>query len=1058
MFSIIPSMKFVHLHTHSHYSLLDGLSKPDALVKRAKELGMEALALTDHGNLYGSVEFYKKAKAAGLKPIIGAEVYVARSSRLSKIPKVDNVRYHLTLLAKNKTGYLNLVALVTKAHLEGFYYKPRVDRELLERHHEGIICLSGCYNGELSRNLREKNFKEAEEVVKYYKGLFGEDYYLEIQPHSPELHQSLIELSKKFDLTLVATQDSHYIYKEDAPVHEVLLAIQTNNHLGEEKRFSMAEFDGWFTSAEEMAEKLKAAPEAIENTLKVAEKCNFEFELGQTLLPEFETPKGQTSMAYLRELTTERLPQRFAEPTPEVHERLNYELGVIEKTGFADYFLIVQDYVVWAKEHGIVVGPGRGSAAGSLVSYVLGITEVDPLKYDLLFERFLNPERISMPDIDIDFADYRRDEVLSYVRDKYGEDRVAQIITFGTMAARASVRDAGRALGLPYSFCDELAKLIPFEPNTAKENKLPIYLKGIPELKERYEKDEDARRLLDVAVKLEGTIRHASVHACGTVISADALTNHLPLQRSPQDDNVIITQIEMHGVEDLGLLKMDFLGLSNLTIIEETLKLIRDHSGEEIRISQIPLDDKEVFRFLQTGEMAGIFQFESAGMRRYMKELAPTQIEDLVALGALYRPGPIELIPSFINRKHGREEVSYLHPKLEPILKNTYGVGVYQEQMMRIARDLAGFSLPEADTLRKAIGKKIKSLLDEQQKKITDGLIKNGIDPKIAQKIWDLFPPFARYGFNKSHAVCYALISYQTAYLKTHYPVEFMTALLNHAGGDVERVAFLAAEAERMKIKILPPDVNASLSHFFPEGKDIRYGLATIKNLGENIAEAIVAERLHGGPYENLTDFMGRIDHKDLNKKSLEALTKTGAIDVLGVERNQLLANLDKLVKTASALKKGVAGGQGSLFGSSGLEIHLEIQSPPTSKTEELAWEKELLGIYFTEHPLKEFIAKNKSLKYSAIRDVLTRRDGEAVRTFGFISKIQRVSTKKGEPMIFAKIEDLSNTIEVLVFNGILERKPDIWKENNIVEIGGRISRKNGEPKIICSDVQILNL
>ena len=1054
--------KFIHLHTHSHYSLLDGLSKIDGLVNRAKELGMEALALTDHGNMYGSVEFFEKAKKAGIKPIIGVEVYVAKGSRLSRGGREDMTRYHLTLLAKNEEGYHNLCELVTRSHLEGFYYKPRIDRELLEKHHEGIVCLSGCFSGELARNLRAGNHKEAEEVVEFYHNLFGDDYYLEIQPHSPDLHRAMKELSEKYGIPLVATQDSHYVLKEDQPIHEILLAIQTNNRLEDEDRLSFQDFDASFVDAEEMAANLSDFPEALENTLKVAEKCQFEFQLGTTILPEFDTPNDMPSMEYLKQLIRERFEQKFPNPTEEERQRLEYEVSVIEKTGFSDYFLIVQDYVNWAKDHGIVVGPGRGSAAGSFVSYILGITGINPMQYDLLFERFLNPERISMPDIDIDFADYRRDEVLAYLKDKYGNERVAQIITFGTMAARASVRDAGRALGLSYSFCDELAKMIPFEPNTDKSNtKLGKYLEEIPELKERYEKDPDARRVLSAALKLEGTVRHASVHACGTLISAKPLVNYLPLQRSPQDPNSVITQIEMHGVEDLGLLKVDLLGLRNLTVIEETLRLIKNIHDEDVDIYEIPLDDAATYKFLQTGETTGIFQFESAGMRRYIKELKPTVLEDLIALGALYRPGPIELIPSFINRKHGKEKISYIHPKLEPILKSTYGVGVYQEQMMRIARDLAGFSLAQSDTLRKAIGKKIKSLLDEQQKKLVDGMIANGIDERTAEKIWELFPPFARYGFNRSHAACYGLISYQTAYLKTHYPTEFMTALLNHSNGDIERITFLAAEAERMGIKVLPPDVNRSLGQFFPEDQGIRYGLATIKNLGANITEIIVNERMMGGPYQSFSDFMMRVSHRDLNKKSLEALAKTGALDSLGVERQKILFNMDAVLRAASGAKKVQQGMQDTLFGGA-VAPTFKLQEPmqPASKTERLAWERELLGVYFTEHPLVEYLrgAASKGKRYTPISTVLELEDTKMVRIAGVITKVQRVMTKKGEPMVFAKIDDLSNTIEILVFNSVLEKNQGIIQENNVVDVVGRVSRKNGDAKLLCNEISKISI
>ena len=1055
MGAIMP--KFVHLHTHTHYSLLDGLSKIDSLVLRAKELGMEALAITDHGNLYGSVEFYKKAKAVGIKPIIGVEAYVARHSRLSKEPKIDNVRYHLTLLAKNKEGYLNLVQLVTKSHLEGFYYKPRIDKELLEKYHEGLICLSGCFSGEVAKLLRAGKKSEAEDVIKYYHGLFREDYYLEIQPHNPDTHADLIEFSRKFDIPLVATQDSHYPTREDAPIHDVLLAIQTNNRVDDDDRLTFKDHDCSFRSGEEMAEIFKDLPKAIENTVKIAEKCNFEFELGRLILPKYPLPTGKDSNSYLRQLAEAGVKERYGSTTNEIQERLVHELTTIEKMGLADFFLITQDMVNWAKDHGIVVGPGRGSAGSSLVSYALGITEMDPIKYGLLFERFLNPERNEMPDFDIDFADNRRDEVVGYLRDKYGEDHVARIITFGTMAARAAVRDAGRAMGLPYSLCDRIAKLIPFVANLGKET-IPRYIEKAPELKELYRTDPQVKNLLDIATKLEGVARHVSVHACGTVITEEPLTHYLPLQRAPQDENLIVTQIEMHGVEDLGLLKIDLLGLRNLTIIEETLRLVKELRGEEIKISEIPLDDKKTYEFLQAAETTGVFQFESAGMRRYMKEIKPTDLEDLIALVALYRPGPMELIPSFIKRKFGEEKVTYLHPKLEPILKNTYGIGVYQEQMMRIATDLASFTLPEADTLRKAIGKKIKSLLDKQKEKLIDGMIKNGISPKTAERIWDLFPPFARYGFNRTHAVAYALIGYQTAYLKAYYPVEFTTALLNNSASDVERIAFLVQEANRMEIKVLPPDVNLSGGEFTPEDKNIRFGLSAIKNVGANIAEIIVEERLRSGPYEGLTDFTGRIRPYGLNKRVLESLVKSGALDSLGTERMTALLNVDLILKTAGGVKP--AHNHQSLFGGNHkFEIRLASAPQPATRTEKITWEKELLGLYVTDHPLNGYLANNPNGNTVPIETLANdQMDGRTVKICGVISKIQRVQTRNGSPMLFVKVEDLSDNIEILVFSDALGKDPYLWQENKPVIIDGRISRKDGEVKLICLRAEAINI
>lgn len=870
--------KFVHLHTHSHYSLLDGLSKIDDLLARIKELGMDAVAITDHGALYGAVEFYKKAKKAGVKPILGVEAYIAPRDRFSREP---GERYnHLILLAENLAGWKNLIKIVTKAHLEGFYYKPRMDKEILREYHEGLIATSACLGGEVNQALLNNRFEDAKRIALEYEDIFGKgNFFLEIgdHPNIPETVKArpeIIRLSRETGIPLVATQDSHYLRPEDAEYHDILLAVQTGNRLSDDDRLTLKADDFSINSPEAMAEKFKDIPEAVENTVKIAERCNAELELGKVLLPDFPKPEGKTADEYLRELVMERIGGRFSpeEQTTELKERLEYELSVIEKTGFADYFLIVQDLTNWAKLHGIAVGPGRGSAAGSLVSYILGITDVNPLPYDLLFERFLNPERIQMPDIDIDFADTRRDEVLAYAREKYGENRVAQIITFGTMAARAAVRDAGRALGLSYGFCDQVAKLIPFNL------KLDETLEKVPELKDLYDTNPDAKRVLDAARHLEGVARHASVHACGTVISKDDVVNHVPLQIAPQDRANVITQFDMRSVEDLGLLKIDLLGLKNLTIIEETVRLIKELRGEDLTISELPLDDKKTFELLQAADTTGVFQFESSGMRRYMKDIVPTELEDLVALVALFRPGPMELIPSYIKRKHGKEKITYLHPKLEPILKTTYGIGVYQEQMMRIATDLAGYTLPEADTLRKAIGKKIKSLLDEQEEKLMSGLVKNGIDKRTAKAIWGLFPPFARYGFNKSHAVCYALIGYRTAYLKAHYPEEFMAALLNAEVSDIDRIAFLVAEAKQRGIEILQPDINKSFVNFTPEGDKIRFGLLAIKNVGEAITRGIIEERLRRGPFASFVDFLSRVQHKDLNKKSLESLISRGVL------------------------------------------------------------------------------------------------------------------------------------------------------------------------------------
>lgn len=1057
--------KFTHLHVHSHYSLLDGLAKVDDLVKRAKELGMESMALTDHGNLYGAIEFYKAMKKAGMKPILGVEAYMAPYGHLNKRAGVDEKRYHLILLAKNATGWLNIIQLVTKSNLEGFYYKPRIDKELLEEHKEGIICLSGCYGGEVSKLIAEKKLDEAKMAARWYQNIFGNDFYLELQPHSPELHAPLLKLSHELGIPVVATQDTHYAKLEDRPVHEILLAVQTSTKLDDEDRLTLKKYDLSLRSQEEMIEIFKDIPQAIENTARIADACNLEIELGKTLLPKFEPPDGtSTSFEYLKQLIAERINARYAEITPEIEERLAMELSVIEKTGFADYFLIVQDYIIWAKDHGIAVGPGRGSAAGSIIAYILRITNIDPIKYDLLFERFLNPSRIEVPDIDVDFTDIRRDEVVSYVREKYGNDRVAQIITFGTMAARAAIRDAGRALGLSYGLCDEIAKLIPFNPTQGmKTGWLDASLQAIPELKTLYDKNPDAKKVIDAAKKLEGVARHASVHACGVVISAKPLTNYMALQRAPQGEDSIVTQSEAHAVSDLGVLKMDFLGLKNLTIIEKSLRIIKELHGVMIDIDALPLDDQKTFELFRAGDTTGVFQLESSGMRHYLKELAPTELEDIIAMISLYRPGPMELIPSYILRKHGKEEVTYIHARLEPILKNTYGVGVYQEQMMRIARDLAGFTLAEADTLRKAIGKKIKDLLEEQRMKLINGMVKNGINEKTAKAIWELFPPFARYGFNRSHAACYAMISYQTAYLKAHYPVEFTASLLNVSGTDIDRINFLVSEAKHLGIKVLPPDINMSAEDFAVDGPNIRFGLSAIKNVGANIVQYIIEERNNNGPYSDFTNFVSRMHHKDLNKKSLENLTMAGAFDSLDVTRGDILANIEDILAFNQNAKRSKATNQNSLFGADANVSKLRIKpAPAVNKNTILKWEKELLGLYVTGHPFQPFVPLLKG-KIKPIKEVLAlpptkyeRNGGPKEWVAGAVTVVEKITTKKGTPMLFVTLEDHTEKIEILVFEEAMKKTPAAWEIGKCIAVAGRVSFKNDEQKFICDSARIL--
>jgi len=1051
-------MKFTHLHVHSHYSLLDGLPKIDELLDYAKELGMDSIALTDHGVLYGAVEFYKKAKERGIKPIIGCEIYTAFERMHQKRPNVDDKKYHLVLLVKNEQGYKNLVQLVTKAHLEGFYYKPRIDDELLAKHSKGLIALTGCLAGKIPRLIQSKNFEQAENLANKYQKIFGKDnFYLEIQ-HHPNIpkqettNNELINISKKYGIPLVATNDTHYLRREDSEAQDILMLINTGANPNDPERITIKSDDFSLKSSEEMEQTFKHIPEAIENTQKIAQACNFELELGKTKLPSFEVPDHKTPDEYLEELCKQGLKRRFKDNVnKEITDRLSYEISVIKETGFASYFLIVQDFVNWARNQRIVVGPGRGSAPGSLVSYLLNITNVDPIKNNLLFERFLNPERISMPDIDLDFTDRRRDEVINYVAQKYGKDRVAQIITFGTMAARAVIRDVGRALGYTYSYCDQIAKMIPFGFN------LDETLKKVDEFKNIYQTDEQAERLINLAKKLEGVARHASTHACGVVISDQPLSNLIPLQHPTQNDENIVTQYEMHSIENLGLLKMDFLGLKNLTIIEDTLSRIYVlRNGLKVDIDNIPLDDKEVFKTLQKGNTKAIFQLEGDGMTRYLKQLKPTEFEDIVTMIALYRPGPIQFIPDYIARKHKKQKIEYLHPKLKPILEKTQGICIYQEQLMQIARDLAGFSLSEADILRKAVGKKIVKLLHEQKEKFIKGVINNGIDKTIAIKLWQWILPFAQYGFNKSHSCSYATIAYQTAYLKTHYPVEFMASALTSEKTDVERIAVLIDECKKMKIEVLPPNINESLKNFtvVPKKDKIRFGLLAIKNVGQNIIDVIVQEVKDNVSFKSIEDFVQRINSKNLNKKSLESLIKSGAFDEFD-ERNKLLHNLERLLEWSRESQKSRMNGQKGLFDGdsfSNNNIKLE-QAVPATNFERLSWEKELLGLYVTSHPLEDFreILEKKTLSLANIRNGLKKTN---IRVGGIISGIKKIITRNGKPMLFVKLEDLTDKAEVVVFPGIIERNPAVFQENKIVFITGRIDNRDNIPKVIANEVE----
>ena len=1061
-------MSFVHLHTHSHYSLLDGLAKIPELVAKAKEYGMPALAITDHGNLYGAVEFYKAATKAGIKPIIGIECYIAAGSLVSKNPGVDDKRFHLILLAQNNIGYKNLVKLVTISHLEGFYYKPRMDKNILAKHAEGLIALSGCMSGEISRALISKNKNLAEKLVHEYQDIFGkENFYIELAhhpnlPNQKELQKNLRELAARTGAPAVATQDVHYLNKDDAQAQDVLLAIQTNTKLDDEDRLTMKSDDFSLASPDEMRIKFSDIPEAIENTLKIADKINIKLDLGGLHMPQFEVPDRFSDHSYLEKLAREHLDAKFGSPiSKEYLDRLEYELDFIKKTNFSSYFLVVQDFVNWAKNSGIIVGPGRGSAASSLVSYVLNITNIDPIKYGLLFERFINPERVSPPDIDIDFADTRRDEVIEYARQKYGRDHVAQIITFGTMAARAAIRDAGRALGLSYAFCDQTAKMIPFG-NTLKQA-----LEANPEFKETYKDNPDSKRLIDAAKKLEGVARHASVHACGVVIAKESLSENIPLQYATRGQDtqkqIIVTQYEMHAIEDMGFLKMDFLGLKNLSIIEDAINLIRSRTGQKINIDNVPLDDESVFKTLSEGKTVGIFQFEGGGMTRYLVELQPTRLEDLIAMVALFRPGPMELIPRYIARRHGQEQITYLHPKLKPILESTYGVITYQEQLMQIMREMAGFSFGGADLVRKAVGKKIKQLLDEQIEKFIIGVEQTMGSRGLGEKLWKFVEPFARYGFNKAHSAGYALIAYQTAYLKTHFPLEFMTALLNSDEKDVERISFLVSECSRWAIKVLPPDINQSEAGFSPYINDsgeavIRFGLRTIKNVGANVVEAIISERKRNGPYRTLTELLERLPTKDLNKKSIEALVKCGALDSLG-ERNQMLENMENILGFHKESAHNKNREQSSLFagGPAGeLLASLKLKTATAASSDErLRWEKELLGLYVSGHPLDKFrkLLESKSTNISSIKN---HPEHTPVIIGGVVESMRKILTKKGDPMVFVKLLDLSDSIEVVVFPRVLKTFGHLLADDAGIALKGSISHRNGQVSIIADALKKL--
>ena len=1071
-------MKFVHLHLHSHYSLLDGLTKIPALVKRIVEQGGTAVALTDHGVMYGAIEFYKECKSAGIKPIVGNEMYITAGKMSDREARVGERDYfHLTLLAKDLTGYRNLMKLTTEAHLRGFYYKPRVDHETLAKYAEGLVCLSGCLSGEVPRMIRAGNLEKAKEIALWHRQVFGEDYYLELQPHPniPEqqvVNDALIGMSQELGIPLVASGDAHYLCLEDAEAHDALLCVQTAARVADTNRMSMMGEQFYVKDPQEFIDAFRHVPEAIENTVKIADKCNLEIPMGKFIFPVFEPPAGKTIDEYFAEQVEAGLRFRFGEAiSAEVRERTDFEVSVIEQMGYKGYFLVVADFVNWAKNQGIVVGPGRGSAAGSMVSYVLRITEINPIEHGLLFERFLNPERVSMPDIDMDFADDRRGEVIEYVRQKYGADKVAQIITFGTMASRAAVRDVGRVLGMPYGEVDRIAKLIP-PPQQGKFIPLATHIEEVAELKELYANSGAAKRVLDLSMKLEGTIRHASVHAAGVVIGDVELTNYTPVQYSPSDEKVLVSQYSMKPLETLGLLKMDFLGLKNLTIIKNTLRIVRKIHNQEIDITKLSFDDKKTYELLASANTTGVFQLEGEGMRKYLKELRPTVFSDISAMIALYRPGPIQFVPDFIARKHGEKKIEYFHPKLEPILQDTYGIAVYQEQVMQISRELCGFTRGEADVLRKAMGKKDVKLLNEQKEKFIAGGIANGVRQDIAEQLFHFVEPFALYGFNRAHSVSYAVIAYWTAYLKAHFPNAFMAALMTSDQQDLDKIAKNIAECEHMKIHVLPPSVNKSFTGFavVKETGDVVFGLNAIKNVGHKVSDMIVDERQHNGQYQDLADFVKRVGRDVVNRKTMESLILAGALDQFG-DRKMLYENLETILTFASEHQKQANSNQLGMFGETELAVQQTIHLVGEAKAddqEKLAWEKEYLGTFVSRHPLKEIMPKLVGI-VKPITSLTGMDDNRTAKIAGVVTRVQKVFTKNGDAMLFVTLEDLGSKIEAIVFPKVLDSTRAIWERDKVVLVSGRVTVKEkaesqgdnivvvAEPKVLVSEAYEVN-
>ena len=1074
--------KFVHLHVHSEFSLLDGANRIKDLPVRAKELGMDAMAITDHGVMFGAIDFYKACKANGIKPIIGCEVYVAPRRMADRDPSIDNRYNHLILLAKDNNGYKNLAKLVSLGFTDGFYYKPRIDKEVLEKYHEGLICSSACLAGEVASEIVKGDMEAAKKSALWFKSIFGEDYYLEIQNNGIKeqvlVNQKLIQLSRELDIPLLATNDSHYLKKEDAYNHEVLLCIQTGKRMSDEDRMRFETDELYIKSPEEMMDYFKAVPDAIENTVKVAEKCNVEFEFGHTILPNYDVPEEfATHYDYLKKLTDDGIRNRYGEnPSKDIIERKEYELGVIKKMGYVDYFLIVWDYVHYAKSHGIPVGPGRGSGAGSIVAYAIEITDIDPIKYGLIFERFLNPERISMPDFDIDFDYEKRQDVIDYVARKYGHDHVSQIITFGTMAAKMVIRDVARVLDYPYAEADKLAKMIPNEIHITISKAMEIN----KELKDLYDTNTEVKKLLDIAMALEGMPRQASTHACGIIIARESVVNYVPLYAR---DGVISTQYIMTTLEELGLLKMDFLGLRTLTVIRDAKELIKKNRGIDVEFDK-DMADPKVYKLCQDGDSVGIFQFESQGMTNFMKELKPDCLEDIIAGVSLYRPGPMDQIPRYIANKKDPEHAVYTHPALKPILKVTYGCMVYQEQVMQIVRDLAGYSLGRADLVRRAMGKKkldvmakerenfVHGKLDENGNVEIPGCVRNGIDEASANKIFDEMSEFAKYAFNKSHAACYAVVAYQTAYLKAYYPAEFMAAMLNSFLGNLDKIPIYINECKKSNIAILKPDINKSYTKFTATDNSVRFGLGSIKNVGLAAVDAIVKERENGGEFKDFTDFAERIYGEAVNKKCIESLIRAGAFDNMGKTRCTLIASYEQIIDTIADSQKKNFTNQITMFDISNSEEDIQkmkynyMEMDEFSEKELLSMEKEMLGIYISGHPLEKYrkqLDEVTNFNTAQIEETMEQmtagekcdlQDGQSVKLAGVITKIKKKFTKSNKVMAFVTIEDLYGSCELIVFESCYNKCSNLLIEESLILCEGRISiRDENDITIIANQI-----